>query len=254
MGEWFEDESFWRDTYAFMFPEERYEAAPEDVDGILELTGVREGRVLDLCSGPGRHAVELAKRGFTVTGVDRTPFLMEKARARAVEAGVEVEWVESDMRDFVRPGAFDLALNLFTSFGYFDDKSEDLKVLANLYESLRPGGILVMEMMGKERLAKIFLRSSADRLADGKMLVERREVIDEWTRCRNEWTLIDGQTVRTMRFHHTVYSAQELRDRLEATGFTEVRMYGSFQGEEYGLDAKRLTAVARRPGDEAGGP
>ena len=96
--------------------------------------------MLDLCCGPGRFSIELAKRGFRVTGVDRTRFLLGKAKSREKKAGVKVEWVESDMRDFVRPGAFDLALSMFTSFGYFDDKADDLRVLRQVCESLKPGG------------------------------------------------------------------------------------------------------------------
>ena len=84
MSEWFEDAAFWETFYPIMFPEERYEAAAEEVDNIVALTGVQEGRVLDLCCGPGRHTVELAKRGFQVTGVDRTPFRLLCSRTLCV--------------------------------------------------------------------------------------------------------------------------------------------------------------------------
>ena len=79
MSEWFEDESFWIDLYPFMFPEERFAAAKEEVEKAIRLLDFKGSSVLDLCCGPGRCSLVLAERGLTVTGVDRTEFLLEKA-------------------------------------------------------------------------------------------------------------------------------------------------------------------------------
>src|SRR5687768_4028043 len=62
--------------------------------------------VLDLCCGVGRHSIELARRGFCVTGVDRFEPFLDRARSAAADAGVSVEWVRDDMRSFRRPGGF----------------------------------------------------------------------------------------------------------------------------------------------------
>src|ERR1017187_4812379 len=140
--EWFEDESLWRELYPYVFPLERVAAAVGQVTQLLDLAGVTGGAVLDLCCGPGRHAVEFARRGFVVTGVDRSPFLLERARERALASALEVEWVLDDMRHFERPASFHLACNLFTSFGYFEREEDNLRVLANIRESLRDGGAL----------------------------------------------------------------------------------------------------------------
>jgi SAM-dependent methyltransferase len=244
--EWFDDESFWRDLYLFMFPPERLAAGTEEVDRILALARPPGRSALDLCCGPGRIAVPLARRGFSVTGVDRTRFLLDKARARARRVKSRPEWVRADMRDFVRPEAFDLALNLFTSFGYFDDREADLTVLRNVLTSLRPRGVFVIDGVGKELLARIFQPTTSQTLADGSRLVERHEIFDDWTRIRNEWILVRKGRARTFRFHHTVYSGQELKDRLLGVGFDSVRLFGSLAGEPYGLDAGRLVAVARK--------
>src|SRR5947209_11684902 len=125
--EWFENDDFGRELYPFMFSDERFPATPEEVGPILALTHCNSGSVLDLCCGPGRHSVELSQRGFKVTGVDRSPFLLEKARDHAAKSGASIEWVKQDMREFVRPASFDLACCLFTSFGYFEDEQDDLR-------------------------------------------------------------------------------------------------------------------------------
>jgi SAM-dependent methyltransferase len=229
-----------------MLSKERCGDAAALVSKALRLAKPKGKSVLDLCCGFGRWAIPLAERGFRVTGVDRTAHFLEQARTRARKARVRIEWVRQDMREFVRPGAFDLALSMFTSFGYFDDKQEDLRVLRNIFTSLRPGGVLLMEMAGKEILARIFQPTTSTSLPDGNLLVERHEVLDGWSRIRNEWTFIKGGKARTWRFHVTIFSGQELRDRLEQAGFTNVKLFGSFEGDDYGLNAQKLIAVGRR--------
>jgi SAM-dependent methyltransferase len=245
--EWFDDESFWRLLYGHMFPPERIQAARQEVERALALARPRGKAALDLCCGPGRVAIALARRGFAVTGVDRTRFLLDRARARARSAKVEIEWVRADMRDFVRPEAFDVVFNMFTSFGYFDAKSEDITVLRNIHASLKPGGKLLMELVGKEIVARIFQRTTSDRLTDGSQLVQHHRVFDGWSRMQNEWILIRKGRARSFRFHHTLYSGQELADRLKGVGFGEIQLFGDLEGREYGVEAERLVVVARKP-------
>jgi SAM-dependent methyltransferase len=139
---WYDDGDFWREMYPYMFPSEKFSAAEEQVSQILSLTALEEGSVLDLCCGPGRHALEFARRGYRVTGVDGTKFLLDRAKERAAESGQQVEWIHQDMREFAKPNAFQLAVNLWSSFGYFENEADDLRVLSNIFESLRPGGVL----------------------------------------------------------------------------------------------------------------
>jgi SAM-dependent methyltransferase len=246
MAEWFQDESFWIDTYPFLFPDQRFEIAEEEVEKILTLLAFQGKTVLDLCCGPGRHALPLAKRGFTVTGVDCTPFLLEKARKRAQAEHIGIEWVLEDMRNFVRPGAYDLVINMFTSFGYFEDEDENLQVLRNIYQSLKAGGMCVIDVVAKERLARVFQPTTSERGPDGTLLMQRHEIVDDWTRIRNEWILIKGDRAKTFTFQHTIYSGQELKTLLRQAGFGSVRLFGDLEGNEYGLDARRLIAVARK--------
>jgi SAM-dependent methyltransferase len=229
-----------------MFDEQRYAAADEQVRKILKLTAIRRGAVLDLCCGPGRHSVALAKRGFQVTAVDRTRFLLNKARRHTRSARAKVEFVQSDMRDFVRPDTYKIALCLWTSFGYFDKKDDDRRVLKNMFLSLKPHGICVLDILGKERLAKGLQNMISTRSPDGTLLIQLHEIFDDWTRIRNEWILLKGNRVRRFKFHHTVYSGQELKDLLLRAGFASVRLFGDLDGHPYGSDAQRLVAVARK--------
>ena len=247
MTEWFEDESFWQVLFPFIFPPERVDSAEEEVDSILALAGIERGRVLDLCCGPGRHSIALAKKGATVTGVDRSAFLLERAASRAHENDVEVEWVHKDMRQFSRRESFDLVINMYTSFGYFDDKNDDITVLKNVIDSLRPGGKFLIELSSKEWLAKVFQPTTSEESADGGLLVQRHEIVDDWSRIRNEWIVVKDGRATTFRFHHTIYSAQELIDRLHQVGFRNVRAFGDLSGGAFGIESDRLVLLAEKP-------
>jgi SAM-dependent methyltransferase len=245
-SDWYADESFWTEFFQFMFPDSSFDAAIEQVPQIIELTGCREGALLDLGCGPGRYAIPFAKSGFAVTGVDLTPFLLDRARAYAGAEGVDVEFVTGDMRDFLRPDAFDLVLSMLTSFGYFDDDDENLAVARNIFESLKPGGVFVFDTYGKEIIAKIFLETNSKELPGGELIVQRRSVINDWSQMENHWLLIkDGQT-RSFRLRHWIYSGREFKQLLATAGFSEVELYGDLDGKPYGPDAARMIALGRK--------
>ncbi len=243
--EWFEDENFWRDLYPFMFPDSRMEKAEEDSDSLIELTGITDGDVLDLCCGPGRFSIAMARRNFTVTGVDRTEYLLEMARRKAFLEDLSVEWVLEDMHSFIRPDSFDLTLCMFTSFGYFEKHEDNMRVLHNIRDSLRQGGKLVLELMGKEVLASIFSPISTDELENGTLLVQKHRIEDGWRKIHNEWLIIEDDRVKNRwKFSHWLYSAAELEDMLQVAGFSELQIYGNIHGMPYDSDATRLVAVA----------
>lgn len=240
--QWFEDEEFWRTFYSHMFGERKLAAAPGEVDRVLALSGVERGRVLDLCCGPARHSLILAQKGFEVTGVDRSVFLLGKARALTAGAGVEL--VECDMRDFVRPGAFDLALSLFTSFGYFDTREEDLTVLRNVRSSLKKDGVFVIDVMSKEYVISQGCTTHWEQWPSGEIHVHHYDVFPGWGRLRVQWLLIDGERARRFEFKQNLYSGQELADLLERAGFADVRLFGNLDGAPYDAAATRLVARA----------
>src|SRR2546425_2777598 len=202
--EWFADESIWEDLYPFTFPEAAFAVADEQVEKILRLTGIGGGKVLDLCCGPGRHAVALAKRGFAGTAVDRTAFLLE--HARAAHASLSVEFVLEDMRRFSRPASFDLIINFFTSFGYFDDPADDLRVLELVCENLRPGGVFVLEMVSRERLARAFQATTSRELPNGHVLCCVRDIT---TFCRGQSAhlSVEGSAAFTSSFARSIIAS-----------------------------------------------
>lgn len=247
MEPWHEREEFWVRTAPFQFSKRRWAAASEEVEKMVSLLGLNPGmRVLDMPCGLGRHALEFARRGFQVTGVDRTPSFIEEARRRTEAEKLSVEFVCDDMRRFHRPEAFDAAFNLFTSFGYFEDPAEDRKVLENFFASLKPKGGLLLDVRGKETLARDF--RPRDWIEQGEaLLLEEREVIEGWSRIRTRWIIFRGERREEFTLTLRLYSGAELKGLLEEVGFRKVELYGDFDGNLYGPEAKRLIAVAQRP-------
>ena len=250
--EWFDDDAFWQDVSPFLFPEARVQEAVEQVEHAVALAAPPGRIALDLCCGPGRCSMALAQKGFMVTGVDRTKHFLIKAKTRARAAGLEIEWVQADMRDFLRPDAFHLVLSMFTSFGYFQDPADNAGVLRNILASLRPGGACLIDVMGKEQLAGRFQETTSIRLPNGSVLLQRHEIVDDWTRVKNDWIVVRKGRAKNFAFSHTIYSAQELRWLLEEAGFVNVQVYGSLAGELYGRSSPRLVVVGRKGSELTG--
>lgn len=243
---WHEDEEFWETFREFVFPPEKVEEAAEQVDRLLDLLDLEPGAaVLDVPCGVGRHAIEFADRGFRVTAVDATTTYLETARERARDANVEVEFVHGDMREFRRVESFDAVVNLYTSFGYFEDRADDERVARNVYESLAPGGTLVVSLTSKEVLAGTFRERTWDE-RDGAYVLQEHAVEDDWSWMENRWIVVADGEVREFTVSHRLYSAFELSELLERVGFGDVTAYGDLEGSDYDEDAERLVVVARK--------
>ena len=247
MKTWHDDDGFWKAWAPVIFPKERFNKAPAEVDQILKLLNVKPGAaILDLCCGPGRHSIELARRGFKITGVDRTRSFLARARTAAAAAKLDVEFVLADMRRFRRAHAFDAIINMFTAFGYFKNPADDVRVLKSVYASLRKGGVFLIDLMGKERIAKIFAPRTWHREPDGTIILEERWLEDDFGWIENRWTMIRKGRMRTHHVAHRLYSAVELRTLLKQAGFATVKVWGGLDGTKYDQDAQRLVLVARK--------
>lgn len=244
MSAWYDDDQFWMAFYPAMFHAARWESAGEEVQTVLDLLKISDSvDVLDFCCGPGRHAIALAKLGHRVVGVDRTAPYLKIARQKAKSADVSIAFEESDVRQFRRNKAFDLAVSLYTSFGYFEEPEDDRKLLENVYASLKPGGRLVLDLMGKEVVARAFQVRSWSEPEPGMLFLEERVVEQSWERMQNRWILIRGDERIEKQFSIRMYSGVELKALMLAVGFSHVDLYGTLDGAPYDHLARRLVAV-----------
>ena len=242
---WFEGD--WLDLLALRFPEERTAQA---IEAIVERLGLETGsRLLDVGCGHGRIALPLARRGIHVTGVDASRRSLDLAREGAAAEGLDVELREHDMRELDYEGAFDGAINVFSSFGYFDDEADDRRVLAGIARALRPGGALLLDVIHPPGLFRVYRERWWEELDDGVVWLQEHE----WDalRCRNRglWTFIRPDGSRSeLRHSIRLYTTAELVALFADAGLEVDRVWGGWEDVEPGLETMRQVLRGRRPG------
>jgi len=225
-----------------------------EVHWLLDVIAPAPGaKVLDLCCGYGRHAVQLAERGFQVHGLDASPGLLEVAADRALMADVNVVWHCRDMREVPRED-YDLVICMHTSFGYLPDPEDDIAVLEAVHRSLAPGGHLVLHYLDPQRAATSSLRETFI-LADGTTF--RRESMvsrgdQGYTTWHGYYLYGDGGDVGdTCPFRIRLYDDSVMDDLLRRLGFESVDGGIPEWEERAGMSPPRRVRVATKGNGEA---
>jgi SAM-dependent methyltransferase len=262
--EWFDDENFWKTYAPIMFDDVRWQEVEAVADGLTRfadldlyraVSGVAENapRCLEQCCGFGRIALEMARRGFAVTGVDITRPYLETAQSDADCDALSIELVEGDVRAFRRENFFNLAYNVYISFGYCDDAADDRLVVKNACDSLMKGGVYIVETLGKEIAVRDFTSGEWFERA-GFFVLTEYEAADSWNSLKNRWILINQKersdlpkgAIFEKTFHQRLYSAEELRRLFLEAGFGKVDIYGNWAGEKYDQNARSLIVVGKK--------
>ena len=148
---WFE-EWFDSDYYHILYQERDEEEAKLFLNNLLQkLLVTPKHNILDLACGRGRHANYLAALGYPVTGLDLSPASIDFAK---LQAPPNASFAVQDMRLPFGNAMYDVILNLFTSFGYFDNEAENLQVMHHIASALKPGGTAVIEYFNPNHVKK----------------------------------------------------------------------------------------------------
>ena len=239
-------EALFDDDYLFFYEErlddDRSDREAELIWRLLELEPGMD--VLDLACGHGRIANRLAERGARVTGLDATPMFLERARADAAAGGLEVEYVEGDMRELPWEERFNAIVNWFTAFGYFDDDAEDRRVLDAAHRALRPGGRLLIE---NNNLTELLPRWQDVVVVerDGDVSIDRARFDPVTGRSRTARLIVRGGRTRRIEFSVRMFIAVELRQWLLDAGFSSVESYDG-EGEPLTAHGSRMITIGRR--------
>jgi len=237
---------------------ENAENTRADVDLLLAAVPLGlDDPILDLCCGQGRHALELARRGYRrVSGLDRSRPLVRLARSRARKEGLPVRFHEGDARRFrLPPASFDCVAVLGNSFGYFEDGEDDLAVLRAAARVLRPEGHLVLDLADGDWLRKNFEARSWE-------WIDREQLV-----CRERSLAADGQrlisrevvVVADQFYAERLYDPGSIGELLERAGCLDVEIASgaetrSDRNQDLGMMAQRLIVKARPPRSKAAPP
>ena len=213
--EWFEEEDFWINYAPIMFDDARWAEAPDVAEYVKKIAGLSKGNsVLDAGCGPGRISVELAALGLDVTGVDIIQSELDAAAESAQAEGVPLKLINADLRSFKSERLFDCAINLYTSFGYCDTVEEDMLILKNICNALRPGGTFILECTSRESAIKYFTKGEQFERA-GFHVTTDFGVTGAWEGLRSRWILDDGKGKHIEHeFVQRLYSAPDLCHKL----------------------------------------
>ncbi len=234
------------DVYGYMFSDARADREAAFVQRTLEL---RPGdAVLDLCCGPGRHAVRLAGLGLKVTGLDLSAAYLEIASAEARRRGVELETVNADMREIPFRERFDAVISMFSSFGYLESEAEDAKVLTAVAGALKPGGRFLLDLINREWVIANYDEHDWHRAGDGTLYLEHREIDLAASRNHVSFTAIspDGVQREIVGHHFRLYTLTEALGLLATAGLKQTAIYGGYEGELYGIAARRMIIVSQK--------
>jgi SAM-dependent methyltransferase len=232
------------DDWVYFFGGLLDSGSDRETDFIWKLLDAEPGtEVLDLGCGYGRIGNRLAGRGCRVTGLDAEPVLLDRARRDAAEQGLDVEYVEGDMRELPWTERFDRALCWFTTFGYFDDEG-NRRVLREVARALRPGGRFVIETINRDWILQRFQHASVVE-RDGDRIVDRHGWDPLTGRLSTERMVIRDGEARETEYFVRLFTFTELRDWLFDTGFGQVVGLDEM-GEPFHAESNRLIVVATR--------
>ncbi|MDQ6892543.1 MAG: methyltransferase domain-containing protein [Acidobacteriota bacterium] len=221
-----------------------------ETDFLMERLALAAGdRVLDAPCGHGRLAIELARRGCAVTGVDISSEFLAEARSAADDAGAEVarrlSWRESDMRDLPWRDHFQAAFCMGGSFGYFGDEG-DAEYLAAVAGALVPGGLFALDgsRVAETILPDFHVRREFEK--DGLRFESENRYDPQRGRIENRYTITRGSLSETRTASHRLYTVSQLLEMLRTAGLEPQTLSGSLDGIPFRMGSSQLFVVARR--------
>ena len=219
-----------------------------------ELAGVDVREILDVACGAGRHVIPLSKNGYTVTGVDTSQAMLDVLREKVGQVGIEIPVTRCDMKEIGFREEFDAIICMYTSFNYLLTDQDIEKALAAFHRALRPGRILILDLMNPIFYIGKFREITVEHHQEGQLCIQRtfKHTLDEvrslW--YQDEFVVVDdGNSVSTCREIHVMrmLTYPEISRFIRDAQFVDIKCYGNFTDLAPAQDkAERLILVCKR--------
>ncbi len=225
----------------------------EGIDNIVKAQFPDKQRIslIDFACGYGRHAMALSGKGYGVTGIDINDEHLRKAEELAAGKNEAPIFLKKDMRS-IGPelhGKFDIAINMFYSFGFFHEEKENVAAMQEFYNSLNERGLLIMHSDVSPEIISGggYMFSEERSLAGGGKLLINERYDNNSKRVTGTWTIVGANGQETLTpYSMRIYSFPELREMAERCGFRSSYSRGSFSGENFTPQSHELVFVASK--------
>lgn len=216
-----------------------------EIDFLLQILRPNlSSRILDLCCGYGRHTIPLAKKGFKAVGIDRSLIMLNAARLSNPEFRFPL--LRADMRNLPFTESFSIVINLFSSFGYFEEEDDNFRVLQNISNTLYSGGYFLIETVNRDFIVRHLVPSQIYR-TNGMLLIEERKFDPITSRSKVDLTLVQNGKETYLNHSIRLYSLTELKMLLTAVGLIPTAVWGDFQGNDYNCDSPHMIILSKKP-------
>ena len=211
----------------------------------------KDARILELCCGTGRLTIPIAQEGYTICGVDYTPSMLEQARAKAAKAGLEINFIEADIRTLDLQEQFDFIFIPFNSIHHLYGNKDLFRALEGVKKHLKDGGLFLFDcfnpniqyIVENEKGQTVIAEYKTD---DGrKVLIKQTMRYESATQInRIEWHyFINGEFHSTQNLDMRLFFPQELDAYLEQVGFNVIHKFGGFGEEAFGNESEKQIYV-----------
>jgi 2-polyprenyl-3-methyl-5-hydroxy-6-metoxy-1,4-benzoquinol methylase len=190
----------------------------------------RKGKVLDLACGSGRHSIHFARKGFDVTGIDLSANLLRVAKAAANKENLDIQFIKTDLRQVEIADKFDLVVNLFTSFGYFETDEDNFSIFNTASELLKSGGYFVFDFFNSSFVENNLIRESKE-LKPHEQIIQKRRI--EGNRVIKDIIIQYNGTVKTFYESVKLYRYEELKEAIKGKGLAIKKTFGDFIGNDF---------------------
>ncbi|MBK8737602.1 MAG: class I SAM-dependent methyltransferase [Saprospiraceae bacterium] len=227
MSEWYKD---WFDTeyYNLLYSHRNFDEAREFVENITNYLKLYPmSKVLDLACGEGRHSLVFYNLGMDVVGVDISQSKISKA---LLYQNDYLNFYTSDMRDKYRYNYFDLVVNLFTSFGYFNCDKMETKIAKSIFTNLKPNGYFLIDYLNTSRITGL-VDEQEEKVIDNVEFKITKFVKGNW--IVKEIIVCEGNKCRIFEEHVKLYSMDELKRLFEQVGLKFQKAFGNYKMSDY---------------------
>jgi SAM-dependent methyltransferase len=239
--EWYRN---WFDSpyYDILYKDRNQQEADMFIHNLVKhLAPPKNALMLDLACGNGRYSIALNRMGYYVTGIDLS---QKKIEAAKICQNNSLSFAVNDMRMPLEPDKYDFVFNLFTSFGYFDNEEENKIVLTNVYNSLKKGGVFVLDYVNGEKAAKNLMQQEECKIEGIDFSISR---YIKSNLIVKEIKIKDGEDECYFSEKVSIFPESKLKGYITGCGFEIMETFGDYQLQEFDpIESDRLIVISRK--------